>query len=230
MLNIKSYLLPFIKMNEGWIKIHRKLRDNPIYNNSIAVHCWIECLLRSNHDDNSFYFNREKITISRGQFITGRIEFSKSVNQKPSTVWFWLKQFQNEQMIDIKSTNKYSVITILNWLDYQQLDNRQTTDRQQIDTNKNDKNDKNIYNSKNYLLKIPDKDKELISKELGITKENIIFKGKILYDWCESKGKVYKNYKAFLKNCLRSDIDKENKSKQIINFGGKNYADIKNNQ
>lgn len=84
------------------------------------------------------------------------------------------------------------------------------TNNQQLITNNQEViSNNNIYTSKDFLLNISKEDLDLISKDIGISKENIIFKGKVLYDWCESKGKVYKNYKAFLKNCLRSDKEKQ---------------------
>jgi len=66
-------------------------------------------------------------------------------------------------------------------------------------------NVKTTYKSKEFLLKIPKPDIESLSKEFGVTASNIILKGKEVFDWCESKGKVYKNYRALLKTCLRRD-------------------------
>lgn len=48
-------------------------------------------------------------------------------------------------MLDIKSTNKFSIFTIKHWDKYQSLDSRKTADGQQMDTFNNVKNDKKIY-------------------------------------------------------------------------------------
>lgn len=154
---------------DGWIKIHRKLRDNPIYKNSVAVHCWIECLMRATHKEYEVLIGREKIPLKPGQFVMGRKEFAKEINVSPSTAWFWLHQFKVDSMIDIKSTNKYSVVTILNWDEYQdidiKLDSKKTTDEQQMNTYKNDKNDKNILSKDNIVRKKPDAGIDFILSE-----------------------------------------------------------------
>jgi len=138
---------------EGWIKLHRKIKDNPIYKNSKALHCWIECLLRANHTREVVYIGRKRIVLEPGQFITGREKFAEAVNMSPTTVWFWINSFKVDSMIDIKTTNKYSVISIKNWNKYQNLDSKvdskKTAKRQQKDTDNNDKNDNKILSKDN---------------------------------------------------------------------------------
>lgn len=79
----------------------------------------------------------------------------------PSTAWDYLKLLEKNESINIKSNNKYSVVTIVNWELYQaqdeisdsksdsNSDNKSTTNQQQINTNKNVKNIKNNKNIKN---------------------------------------------------------------------------------
>lgn len=56
-------------------------------------------------------------------------------------------------MLAIKSNNKFSVVSIEKWGDYQvekiKSDNKRTTNEQQMNTNKNVKNVNNIYTSSN---------------------------------------------------------------------------------
>ena len=87
---------------DGWIKLHRKLKENPIYTNSVAVHCWIECLFRATHKEKTMFINREQIQLKEGQFIFGRKEFAKSIKTIPSTACFWLRRFNIDSMVDIK--------------------------------------------------------------------------------------------------------------------------------
>jgi len=50
-------------------------------------------------------------------------------------------------MLNIKTYSKFSIVTVSNWTEYQQdeqqVNNKWTTDEQQVDTDKNDKNGKN---------------------------------------------------------------------------------------
>jgi len=99
--------------------------------------------------------------VSSGQFVTGRAVIEKEFNEGVPrdqqivgrTLWRWLKKFENEQMLSISSTPKYSVITINNWDDYQvndqQVSNNRPTSDQQLSTYKNEKNDKNEKNINN---------------------------------------------------------------------------------
>lgn len=131
-------------VSQGWIKLHRKLRENPIYSNSTAVHCWIECLLRAIHTDNAIFLSRQKVELKPGQFCMGREEFGKSVGISGSTAWFWLKRFKLDSMVDIKTSNVGTVVTVLKWKNYQLLDSdvdkRKTADEQRMNTNNNDNN------------------------------------------------------------------------------------------
>ena len=58
-----------------------------------------------------------------------------------------MNNLQKREMLNIKKTNKYSVVSIVKWHEYQeteqQLNNNRTTDEQQLNTNKNVKNVKN---------------------------------------------------------------------------------------
>ena len=117
--------------NNGWIKLHRKLLDNPICKKPEWAWTWIVLLLLANHEDNSFIFNGTKITVSRGQFITGRLELSKITRVKPTTLERILNYLESEHQIGQQKTNKYRLITVLKYNDYQEIgqqtDNKRTT-------------------------------------------------------------------------------------------------------
>jgi len=117
--------------------------------------------MKASHKESRFIFNGQEIAVSSGQFVTGRAVIEKEFNEGVPrdqqivgrTLWRWLKKFENEQMLSISSTPKYSVITINNWDDYQvndqQVSNNRPTSVQQLSTYKNEKNDKNEKNINN---------------------------------------------------------------------------------
>lgn len=139
-------------MSNGWIKLHRVLKENPIYTESKAVHCWIECLLRAAHKKRVVYLKREKKELNPGQFVMGRREFGKTVGMSGSTAWYWLRRFEADRMVDIKKTTKGSIVTVLKWNEYQQVDrtvdNKKTAKKQQKNTNKNVKKEEKGKNDK----------------------------------------------------------------------------------
>lgn len=130
--------------------MYRKMLDNPIATNVNSFATWTHLLLSATHKTKTFLFNREPVTLKPGQVLIGRKKFSKQVGIKPTTLLYWLHYMKVNNYIDIKPTNKYSIVTIKNWHLYQgvdsKTDNRWTTDGQQMDTNKNDKNEKNVKN------------------------------------------------------------------------------------
>jgi hypothetical protein len=163
-------------MMEGYIKVYRKMMSNPIWYDPDLFRLWMYCLMKASHKDRKILVEKQEINLCPGQFITGRFSLYQEFNQgipprkqiKDTTLWSWLKKLQTMGNIDIKSFNKYSVITIVNWQSYQetlttepqqidskltaeqqQNDNRLTTEPQQIDTNKNVNNVKNVKNEKN---------------------------------------------------------------------------------
>lgn len=134
-------------MNNGWIKLHRKIREKAYYKNSKYIHLWLHILLRANHKVNEFMWNNEIIIIKEGQFITGRKELSIETGINESTIEKILNLFEKEHQIEQQKTTKFRLITVINWKDYQekeqQSNNRVTTKEQQSNTNNNYKNIKN---------------------------------------------------------------------------------------
>lgn len=130
-------------MENGWIKLHRKLLDNPLILKPSWFLLWVLLLLLANHQDKEMIWNGKKIVVKKGQFITGRKKLAKLSGISETTVERILKYLENEHQIGQQKTTKYRLITILNWETYQVLDNKRTTNGQQTDTNKNDNKDKN---------------------------------------------------------------------------------------
>lgn len=142
-------------MNKGYINLHRKLLDSGMLRNHSLFTLWVYCLLKANHKPNTFIWNGEKVTIQRGQFISGRKEIAKDLNMNESCTYRNLKKLEKLGNVNIKSNNKFSLITVCKYNTYQtstlqseqhfeqQVNNKRTTSEQQVNTNNNDKNDNN---------------------------------------------------------------------------------------
>ncbi|MFB5349402.1 DnaD domain-containing protein [Enterococcus faecalis] len=143
-------------MNTGYVKLYRKVMDSFVWTNPYMYKLWNLCLMKASHENRKFLFNGKEIWLNSGEFVTGRdaitFEMNKGVKREhqvnSGSVWRWLKRFEKEGMLNIKSTTKYSVISINNWDDYQasehQVNIKRTTSEQQVHTNKNEKNEKNV--------------------------------------------------------------------------------------
>lgn len=145
-------------MEIGYIKLYRKITNSFVWANPNMLKLWMLCLMKASHKERKFLFNGKEIHVSSGEFVTGRDAIAKEFNEGVMrdqqivgrTLWRWMKKFEEEQMLSIKSTTKYSVISIKNWDEYQgsdqQVSNNRPSTVQQVSTNKNVKNDKNDKN------------------------------------------------------------------------------------
>ena len=140
----------------GWIKLHRKLKDSLVFDNPDLLKVWIWCLLKATHDDYIQMIGLQEVELKKGQFIFGRKVAANELKMSESKTYRLIKKLENMQNLNIKANNKFSVITIENWEIYQsdnnnneqqseqQMNNKRTTNEQQMNTNKNIKNNKNI--------------------------------------------------------------------------------------
>lgn len=147
-------------MQSGWISLHRKIKDSVVYSDAELLKLWIHCLLKATHAEYQQLVGNKAIILNPGEFITGRDALATEYNEgaKPKnvvtsrTVWRWMKLLEELQMLSIKSESKYSVISIVNWNDYQQnvqqKSSKSPTDVQQMSTNNNINNINNINKSR----------------------------------------------------------------------------------
>lgn len=162
---------------EGYIKLYRQLLSSSIFASQIGLKIWIWCLLKANFKTKfvSIKIGRGEsvVEVGRGSFIFGRFVAEDELNIDGSTIYKWIKKLDAEEMIRIKSSSHYSIITICNYDSYQhggddevaaiqQPSNNQVAANQQPSntTNKEKKEKKdnkennNIFNFKNQLLNL----------------------------------------------------------------------------
>ena len=128
-----------ITMSEGWIKLHRKFEDWEWFNNSEMVHLFIYLLLNANHEDGKW----RGIDIKRGQLLTGLHTLNEHTKISIQKLRTCLSKLEKTGEINKQTTNKYSIITIINYDSYQGCQqttnnqpNKQLTNNQQTTNNK----------------------------------------------------------------------------------------------
>ena len=147
--------------NSGWIKLHRKFTKWGWYQSPNMVLLFLHLLLSTNHEKKEW----NGIAIGKGQVVTGRKQLSKQTGLSEQQIRTCIKRLKSTSEITTKTTNKYTIITITNWEDYQNKEkistkkstksvtNNQPTTNQQATTNKKYKNYKKIKkNSKAIAL------------------------------------------------------------------------------
>jgi len=198
---------------DGWVKIHRKMLENPVVckdNDHLAI--WIYLLVNATHKEIPAMFQGRKITLKPGQLVTGRKSIAEQLSVSESKVKRILLLFESDQQIERQRSNQNSLISIVNWNKYQtidqQNDQQMTSQRpasdQPVTTNKNVKNvrmkelkdlkNKTLYRECVYLT---DEEYEKLVLEHGekFTEDCI----ELLDNYKGSSGKSYKSdYKAIL--------------------------------
>lgn len=133
----------------GYIKLHRKILENPIVcKDCETFSIWLYLLLSATHQEIPAIFKGKKIMLKKGQLITGILSISKKLKINKDKIQRTLKCFENDKQIEQQTSNKNRLITILNWEQYQsnnkqndkQMINNCETDDKQLITNNNDNN------------------------------------------------------------------------------------------
>lgn len=191
----------------GWIRLHRKFLEWEWFKVDEMVKIFIFLLLSANHQDGKW----QGIEIKRGQLITGINSIHQKTGISHQTIRTCLKRLEKTGEINKQSTNKYSIITICKYDEYQdseQATNKQTNKRitsnqqatnKQLTTNNNNNNDNN-------------KNKEIIYPS-GFEK--------IIEEWLKYKSEkkqTYKNsgLKTFINQLMKYSNNKPDKAKKII--------------
>ena len=141
-------------MFRGYIKLWRKIEDNPLSHDPDFMAIWVWILLLANHKFKEWKIGYQKIPIKRGQFITSRNKLSIITGVNESKLERTMTYLQSEQQIEQQKFNNYRLITVINYniyqpseqLNEQQVNSKRTASEQQVNTTKECKNEKNEKN------------------------------------------------------------------------------------
>lgn len=202
---------------DGYIKLHRKLLENPIVcKDSDYLSVWIYLLLQATHKNRDALFGKERITLNAGQLITGRKKIATELKISESKVQRILKCFESEQQIEQRTNSQCRLISICSWNKYQQseqqneqqVNNERTTSEQQVNTKQECKNEKmkECKNIKKEIYKEKEPRKKFTPPTLEeiqayIQEKNLNVDAQYFYEyfdtgnWIDSKGNKVKNWK-----------------------------------
>lgn len=143
----------------GWIKIHRKIRDHWLWKADKPFDkrsAWIDLLLEVNHEPGKVVQGNEILYVDRGETITSEVELAKRWGWSRTKVRNFLELLEKDGMIlNKKEGKKRTRLKVLNYdiyqdsknnkstLEEQDEDKARTRQEQERDINKNNKNVKN---------------------------------------------------------------------------------------
>lgn len=154
---------------DGYLKLSRKILSWRWYKDSNTARLFLHLMLKANHTKSEF----EAHSIKRGQLVTGRKALASELGLTERQVRTALEHLKMTNDIAIDSTSKYSIITMLNYEDFQTPTNKMSfespTDDQQAtnerpqykNNNKNNKNNK----YKKYLYRSDPEHAELLESK-----------------------------------------------------------------
>lgn len=132
----------------GYIYLERKMLDKGFWKNSYYTHLWIHLLFLASHEDKEFFWLGKTQKLKRGQLITGRKALAKDTGIPETTIERILDYFIREGQIGQQTTNKFRLITVLNYNKYQ---DKRTANGQQTDNKRT--HSSNLSNVRNTLSK-----------------------------------------------------------------------------
>lgn len=191
---------------DGWVKLHRSLLDWEWYDDHKTTRLFIYLILKANHEDKKW----RGVVVKNGSLICGIDSLSKNTGLSIQNIRTSLSRLKSTDEITIKTTKKYSVISINNWDSYQQTNkqtNKQLTNNQQASNNKQEL--KNIKNEKKEILNSIDSLTDdfclKVAENYKVPLKFVLDKRNDLILYCRANGKKYKDYQAALQSWVRKD-------------------------
>lgn len=219
----------------GYIKIHRKLVQWGWYQDTAVKSVFLHLLIIAAFKT-GYFMGQE---IKAGQAVIGYSKLATELGLSTQQVRTALKKLESTGEISKKSTNKFTVVTIANWEEYQLCDgnvtNEQQTNNKRItneqhsnnipSTNeqqhlknvkkvkkvKNDKNVKNIYGEYGNVFLTSDEFEKLV-EGFSDYKQRI----EKLSEYIASKGDKYKSHYATIRMWAAKDNKADKKGDSFL--------------
>lgn len=194
---------------KAFIKLSRSMLKWQWFAVDGMLNVWIYLLLNARYED-GYVFG---VLVKRGQVIAGRKKIAIETGLSERTVRTCLSRLKSTNEIAIETTNRYSIITILKWEEYQskkikptnQATNEPTSDRpasdQQATTNKEYKEYKERKNKdiKSNTAFIPPSFDQVLQYAFEKNQTKALAQKFFDYftagDWFDAKGEKVKNWK-----------------------------------
>ena len=204
-----------------FVKLHRKITKWRWYQDANTFRVFVHLIIKANVYDNDF----ENITVHRGQVVTSIAQLAKDLKISVKSVRTALEHLKSTGEVAIKTTSKYSIITVINYDDYQKVANTSANEGQAKGTQganegqqyKKEKNIKNVKKEREDSL--PQKQTFGEFENVYLTEAELsnlnkrypndyLHKIEHLSAYLASSGKAYNNHYAVLLQWLAEDLAK----------------------
>lgn len=214
-------------MSQGWVKSWRKIKNWEWYRTPNMAHLFQHLFREANSEDGRW----QGIEVKRGQIVTGIESLSLETGISVRSVRTCLERLKSTRELTIKTTNKYSIITLCNYDSYQEnfhkndhqndhqndqqstsnrpaIDHKQEDQEDQEDKEKRDRKETRPPQTKTLFLEFvyltPDEHQKLIER-LGDNDTRAYIER--LNNYIGSKGKKYKSHYHTILNWRQKDAE-----------------------
>jgi len=135
--------------NNGYIKLHRSILKWEWWDDINTTRVFIWLLLNAQWEN----FRYRGYEVPRGSLVIGRKRMSKELRMSEQSIRTSLNHLKSTNEITIQSTNKFSLVTIVNWDKYQGKDdeiNQQTNQQINQQSTNNQPTTNHIIRNKEY--------------------------------------------------------------------------------
>ena len=142
----------------GFIKIYRNLTKWGWYDDANTMRVFLDILLHANYQDGEYH----GYPVKAGECVIGRKALAQRLGISERSVRTALEHLKSSGEVTIKTTNRFSIVTVANWEKYQvegdatdqqnvqQLTNNRPTTDQQLTTSKKERKKERKNNNRGF--------------------------------------------------------------------------------
>lgn len=161
-------------LDTGFISLHRTMLNWDWYDDINTTRLFIHLLLRVNFTDANWHGTK----VERGSIITSYEKLARETKLSVKKVRTALNKLKSTGEVTCKSTNKYTLINVVNYNKYQDIDyakgkqtDKQKANKGQQYNKNNNKNNIYIYNTpKNKFKNYSDRNEFTPEEEINLSK------------------------------------------------------------
>lgn len=143
-------------MTDGWISLHRKVKEHWLWKDPVKFQWWIDVLLSVNHADTKVNLGNKLFECKRGQSVKSYKTWGEGWRVSKDTAKNFFRLLETDKMVSLENLVKSTRLTVCNYDTYQvvlpacntqgrrKADARQTQARTNNNVNKENKENKEV--------------------------------------------------------------------------------------
>jgi len=159
-------------MNRGYVRLWRRFLDDGYLQNANLCVFMLWCLLKASHKEHAVTVGLQRVALEPGEFIFTLRNAAKDLKMSLKQIRVIVATLKNSEFLALKTTNRFSVITVINWHLYQETEEEKGTPKGTLGAHqghiyKNGKNGKKVKNPlEDYSALIPELGKRYSDRSL----------------------------------------------------------------